>query len=336
MNKKLLAAAAIYLSACAANAQTVNVTNWVPITHPLATHVMKPLCEDFARVTEGRVKCNVLPKSVSAPAQTFDAIRDGIADMAFIVDGYTPGRFLLSTVAEFPLAGDSAEVNSVAYQAVYDNFLAKADEHKGVKVLAVFTHGPGQIFTANKKISGVADLSGMKLRTGGGIVNDVIKSLGATPMLKPAPEVYELLSGGIIDGFVFNKDSPVSFKLYPLLKHAFYTPGGLYNVAFTIIMNPKKWDSISAADKRAIQPLLNEPLARKAGKVYDEADQRADQTMRKAGIVVTTASPEFIAAVKSRAAVLEGKWAETAKTRGVDGTQALQAFRSKLDQLSAK
>ncbi|MBP6019660.1 MAG: TRAP transporter substrate-binding protein [Burkholderiaceae bacterium] len=308
-------------------AQTVNVTNWVPVNHPLVTGVIKPLCDDFARVTEKRVKCNILPKSVSAAAQTFDAVRDGIADLAFIVDGYTAGRFLLSTVAEFPLSGQTAEVNSVAYQHIYDQYLADANEHKGVKVLAVFTHGPGQLYTGTREVKTMADFSGLKLRTGGGIVNDVIKLLGATPMLKPAPDVYELMSGGIIDGFVFNKDSPVSFNLYPLVKNALYMPGGLYNVAFTIIMNESKWDSISAADRAAIEPLLGEALARRAGHTYDKADIRADTVMRDAGINILMASPGLIAQIREKTSGLEEKWIQQVESRGVDGAKVLQAFR---------
>ena len=43
---------------------------------------------------------------------------DGLADVAVSIHGYTPGRFVLTSIAEFPFLGDSAEANSVAYQRV--------------------------------------------------------------------------------------------------------------------------------------------------------------------------------------------------------------------------
>ncbi len=87
---------------------------------------------------------------------------------------------------------------------------------------------------------------------------------------------------------------------------------------------------MSNADKLAIQPLLGEALARRAGQEFDVADRKADETMRAAGVVMTNASPEFITTVKQKTALIEGQWAEKAKTKGVDGTQILQTFRKEL------
>jgi len=78
----------------------------------------------------------------------------------------------------------------------------------------------------------------MKIRVGGGVVNEVAKAIGTVPMLKPAPESYEILSQGVADGVFFPKESPLSFRLLPLIKHVTYVPGGLYNVSFMMIMNP--------------------------------------------------------------------------------------------------
>ena len=68
-------------------------------------------------------------------------MKDGSADLSFITHGYTPGRFALTDVAEFPFLGDTSEVTSVAYQRIHDKYLAKHDEHKGIHLLGVFTHG---------------------------------------------------------------------------------------------------------------------------------------------------------------------------------------------------
>ena len=210
------AAVAATFGAMPAQAEVVLNTNlWLPATHTLSAGVMVPLCADIDKVTSGRVKCNILPKAVVSPPQTFDAVKNGVADLAYIVDGYTPGRFTLSRAAEMPFLGNSAESVSVAYQRIYQKYFEKAGEHKGVKVLAVASHGPGQLYT-KRPINSLEDLRGLKIRTGGGIVNDVFKSIGATGMFKPAPEVYELMAGGIIDGFVFPKETIHSMKLMPV------------------------------------------------------------------------------------------------------------------------
>lgn len=313
---------------------TLNANSWVPPGHPLTGGMMMPLCKDMEAATQGRVKCNLLTKAVVSAPQTFDAVRDGIADISFIVHGYTPGRFTLTDAVELPFMADTSEVMSVAYQRVYDKLLKQQDEHKGVVTLAVFTHGPGQMYNTKRPINALKDLEGMKIRVGGGMVNEITKALGAVPMLKPAPESYEILSSGVADGVFFPKESPVAFKLVPLIKHATYVPGGLYNVSFAMIVNPAKWNQISAADRKAIEPLLGEALARRCGKVWDAADERGEKALREANVPIVIASPQLVAEIKAKTAPLEESWLAKAKAKGADGAAILAALRSEIKTLS--
>lgn len=341
MSSKTLAlgvlACTLTLPAATANSQTVlNVNAWVPPSHLLVADVTMPLCKDIEQATAGRVKCNLLPKAVVAPPQTLDAVKDGLADLSFTVHGYTPGRFTLTDVAEFPFLGDTSEAISVAYQRLHEKVLAKQDEHKGVHVLAVFTHGPGQIFNTKRPITSLKDLEGLKIRVGGGLVNDVAKALGTVPMLKPAPESYELLSQGVADGLFFPKESALSFKLVPLLKHVTFVPGGLYNVSFAMIMNPTKWSQISEADRAAINKLSGEALARRAGQAWDATDAKSEKAVRDANIPVVIADAQFIAEIKGKTAGLEQAWIDKVKAKGVDGAAALAALRSDIAAAAKK
>ena len=208
--------------------------------------------------------------------------------------------------------------------------LAKLDEHKGLHLMGVFTHGPGVIFNTKRAVNSLKDLDGMKIRVGGGLVVDIANALGTVPMLKPAPESYELLSQGVADGVFFPKEAAMSFKLVPLLKHATFVPGGLYNVTFGVAMNPAKWKQISPADQAAINKLSGEALARRAGKAWDATDGTAVKALQDAGIPIVTASPQFVAEIKSRTGKLEQAWADKAKAKGLDGTAALAALRAEI------
>jgi TRAP-type C4-dicarboxylate transport system substrate-binding protein len=185
--KSLTALAALGLST-AASAQVVLATStWVPPTH-LLSRAQASWCDDVAKATQDRVKCNILPKPVSPPPATFDAIRDGQADLSFSVHGYTPGRYTMTGLAEFPFLGDDAVATSVAYQRIYERHLARFNEHKGLKVITVFTHGPGVIFNNKKPVRSIADFEGLKFRVGGGFVNDIGKALGVNMTLRPASQ----------------------------------------------------------------------------------------------------------------------------------------------------
>ena len=165
-----LAPIALGLMAAASvgHAQTVlSVSTWLPPAHG-ATMAQNQWCEALEKETKGGMECNLLPKAVSAPPGTFDAVRDGVVDVSYTVDGYTPGRFVFTQVAEFPFLGDSATATSVAFQRIYSKYFAPLGEHRGVKTLAVFTHGPGIIFTVKQPVNSSAEAAKLKFRIGGG------------------------------------------------------------------------------------------------------------------------------------------------------------------------
>jgi len=333
---RLLGLAAVAVSAPAAAQVTLNASSWVPPSHPITATMLVPLCQDFEKVTSGRVRCNMLPKAPVAAPQTFDGVRDGLMDLSYTVHGYTPGRFTLPDAVEFPFMADTSEVMSVAYQRVHERMLAKADEHRGVVALSVFTHGPGQMFHTSRPINSLADLKGQKIRVGGGLINEITKSLGAVPLLRPAPEVFEILKTGVADGVFFPKESVGSFKLTPVLRHATFIPGGLYNVSFVWMANPATWNKIPEADRKLLQPLLGEPLALRSGKAWDAADQKGVEAMKQGNIQIQTASPAFMQEIRKATAPLEEGWIARAKTKGVDGRAVIDAVRAEIKKIQGK
>lgn len=327
--------AALAVSAPAAAQVTLNASSWVPPAAPLTAAMLVPLCQDMEKVTSGRVKCNMLPKHPVAPPQTWDAVRDGVIDLSFGTHGYVPGRFALAEAIEFPFMGDTAVASSVAHQRIFERMLAKYDEHKGVVPLTMFTHGPGAIYNTKRPVKELKDLQGMKLRVGGAIVSDIMNALGAVPMLKPASETYELLASGVADGTAITKEAPVSFKFLPVVKHATYIPGGLYTQSFAWIVNPAKWNSIPAADRKLIQPLIGEALARRSGRGWDTADEKGVAAVREAKIPMVSASRSFVAEIKAKTEPLEKAWIENkAKPKGVDGAAVLKALRDEIAKIS--
>ena len=147
-----LVVAALVLTAIAATpvaAQTTTLTmsSWVSPQHHLTSVVLQGWANEVEKATSGRVKFTMLPKHPSAPPGTFDAVRDGLVDLSYVTASYTPARHILPLMPELPGSGDTSLVNSVAYSRIYWKHFHKVGEYKGVKLLGVFTHGPGQMFT---------------------------------------------------------------------------------------------------------------------------------------------------------------------------------------------
>ena len=332
----LAAALALIAGAPAASAQTVlTMSSWVPPTHSLTRDVLLAWSKEVEKATGGRVKFEMLPKHPSAPPGTFDAVRDGLVDVSFVTASYTPARHPLPLMAELPGAGATAEINSVAFSRVHWKYFQPANEYKGVKLLGVFTHGPGQMFTVKKPVNSVADLAGMKIRSGGGISEAAARALGASPLVKPAPESYELLSSGVADGTFFPSESIKSFNLDKVVKYATYFPGGFYSSSFGFFMNEDKWNKLPKQDQDAIMSVSGEALARLAGKSWDAADKGGFDALKAANVAIIEANPAFVADVRKRTEPLVQDWIKAANAKGVDGAKVVAEFHEELKKVAA-
>jgi TRAP-type C4-dicarboxylate transport system substrate-binding protein len=327
-----LAAGALALPA---QAQTkLTYSSWVPPTHHL-TIWQANWTKEVEKATGGRVKFNSLPKAPAAAPGTFDAVRDGLVDLSYVTASYTPSRHILPLMAELPGAGETAEINSIAYSRIHWKHFHKAGEYKGVKLLAVFTHGPGQMFT-KKPVNGIADIQGLKIRTGGGVAEAVANALGASAFVKPAPESYELLKSGIADGVFFPLESIVSFKLDTVLEQATLFPGGMYSSAFGFFMNEEKWNKLPKQDQAAIEKLSYEYVARTNGQSWDRADQKGLEGLKKAGVKIVNADPKLLAEVHKRSEPIIDDWIKKASAKGVNAKAALAEFRAELKKVASE
>ena len=332
--RPLATAAAALAASTAVQAQTVlTVSSWLPPTHILS-ETQKAWCSELEQKAAGKLRCNILPRAVTAPPGTFDAVRNGLADLSYTVQGYTPGRFVTTQMAEVPFLGNSSETVSVAFQRAYAKYPAIAAEHQGVKVIAVFAHGPGIVYNTKRPIAKVDDLAGLKFRVGGGMVNEITKALGMNVTLKPAPESYELLSSGVMDGTLFPAESIESFKIDKVVKHATTFPGGLYNTAFVFLMNQATWDKLPADAKKAVDELSGEYAARLFGRGWDKVDRRGMAFMQAAGVQFTKADAAFVKAVQEKTAAVEDRWATAAEAKGLkDARKVLAEFRAEIKKL---
>ncbi|HET9977910.1 MAG TPA: TRAP transporter substrate-binding protein [Burkholderiaceae bacterium] len=332
--RRCILAAAVALATGPAAAQVVlTASSWLPPTHILS-ETQKAWCDALEKKVPGKVRCNILPRAVAAPPGTFDAVRNGLADLSYTVQGYTPGRFVTTQMAEVSFLGNSSESTSVAFQRMYAKYPAIAAEHQGVKVIAVFTHGPGMVFNTKRPITKVDDLAGLKFRVGGGMVNEISKALGMNVTLKPAPESYELLSTGVMDGTLFPAESVESFKIDKTIKYATAFPGGLYNTAFVFMMNPATYDKLPADVKKAVDELSGEATARQFGLGWDRVDRRGLAFMQAAGVQFTKADAAFVKAVQDKLGAIEDKWAVAAEAKGLkDAKKVLAEYRAEIKRL---
>ena len=332
--KTMALALAVAVSAPAQAQTPLTYSSWVSPQHHLSIWQANWTAE-VEKATGGRVKFQVLPKHPSAPPGTFDAVRDGLVDVSYVTASYTPARHTMPLMPELPGMGDSSLVNSIAYSRIHWKHFHKLGEYKGVKLLGVFTHGPGQMFT-KKPVANINDIKGLKIRTGGGVAEAVANAIGASAFVKPAPESYELLKSGVADGVFFPLESIVSFKLETVLEQATLFPGGMYSSAFGFFMNEDKWRKLSKQDQAAIEKLGYEHVARTSGMAWDAGDKKGMDVLKSSGVKIVNADKALQAEVQKRSAPLIEDWIKKASAKGVDAKAILAEFRAELKKVAAE
>lgn len=327
---RLLGAAAVAALLAVGSAQaggTINIVSWAPPSHHINAKLWPWWGECIKKATSGSVDYKI-EYHKGHPKLMTDRVRDGSADASWIFHGYSPGRFVLQQVAEMPGLGVSAEAASVAYWKVYQKHLKKANEHEGVELIGLTTHGPGVLHT-RKPIKDWSDVKGMKIRVPGGVGTEVIKALGGNGVGVPAPKVYETLAQGVADGIIMPMETKKSFKLNEVAPHSIIVPGGMYYGAFAFIMSPAKLKSLTADEQKAVWGCSGERMSRESGILWDEAD-KAGMEWAKAdkSNTISTADEKMTAKYYEIVSGIEQAWLAEAAKKGVDGKAALADMRA--------
>jgi TRAP-type C4-dicarboxylate transport system substrate-binding protein len=331
----LLAAALLSFAHAPAEAQTtLRVANWLPPSHPLIAKIIRPWTEEVNKATQGRVKMQVLDAPLGPPPAHFDFAVNRVADVTYGVHNYTPGRFVATELPELPFLANKSEHLSVAYWRVHEKYLAKLNEHSGTKVLSVFTHGPGQLFTRKLDLKSIDNIKGAKIRIGGGVAQDVASALGMVPVQVPVTQAYEILSQGVADGIQFPAESVPFFNVHKAVDSGLIVDGGLYNVSFYVVMNQAAWDSLSKEDQDAIMSVSGEKLALKAGQEWDAADTAAYKAMEEAKITIVRPDEKNMSALREKLKPVADAKLKEIGAKGVDANAALAALQEELKKIA--
>jgi len=324
----LIISALLSLSAFADGHKELIVASWAAPFHTQNENVFPWMNDQLNSCSGGTLGLKV-EYGLAPPPALYDSIRDGVADMTWIVYGYTPGKFVTTFIAELPLIPGNAQEKSVAFQKTYEKYLEAAGEAKGVQILANFTHGPGMANT-KAKITSYKELEGVKMRVGGGVANKIGTALGIAGVNAPAPKVYEIMSGGVADGVLFPFETMHAFKIAELAKYSLHNPEGMYTTAFAVIMNDDTYNDLSASHKKCIDDLRGVSLSRKIGNYWDKADDVGKASAAEYNHELTVASTEERQYFRDKMGPVVDEVLNSINSVGVDANAALAYFKEQV------
>ena len=324
-------ALAMALAAGSAVAQdvTLRLHHFLPPQANVPKLVLETWAANVERDSDGRIKTQIFPgmQLGGTPPELYDQAVDGIADVIWTVNGYTPGRFPHTEVFELPFMVEDARAASYAYWKMYEKYMADAD-FKDAKIIATWVHGPG-LFHTKTPVTSPADLRGMKIRGGSRTVNALLTRVGAEPIGMPVPQVPEGLSRGVIDGTTIPWEVTTSLRVAELVGHHTEFEGpGLYTLTFILAMNKSTYDRMPDDLKAAIDKNSGLEMSIFTGGTQADADGPARQIAVDRGNSIVTISEADAAEWATIVAPIYEEWVQDMNSKGIDGQALIDEARA--------
>jgi TRAP-type transport system periplasmic protein len=227
--------------------------------------------EKLEKASNGRLAFKHFPGAQMAPTPAhYDLARTGQADVSWFLHGGTPGRFPLTEISHLPYMVGSAEIGT---KVLNDSQLRSKyldAEHKGVKVLLLLTHQPGNLHTTKKAIRTADDMKGLRIRFSSPTIKDFVAALGGTAVGVQPNEQLEQLQKGTLDGtFIDYGGAGVAFKMGGTLKYS--TEMYSYISSFGVAMNPEFYNKLPADLKKLVDESM-QGVEKEVGEGWDALD----------------------------------------------------------------
>ena len=328
----LIAAAALALCSSAAQAQekiTLRLADSLPSGHVIHELVGKPFSELVTKATNGQVVFQHFPAEQLGKAKDMAQLTvAGVADLSYIVPSYSSEKYPLTAVAELPGVFDTQCQGSLAFYKISHNggiLEQKEFAPNQLRTLVTIALPAYQIQLATTRVVKTAkDLEGLKIRTTGGAMDLMMRSIKGVPVRMAAPEVYESLSRGTLDGIIFSYQSSVSYSFGKLLKSG--TEGLNFGTAiFTYSMGEAKWKSLPD-NVRKVLAQAGEQVTREGCKRFEEGEKGATEKIKSQGMKVIEFSAVDKKVFNDAFSHVSQDWAQELDKRGKPGTEVFKAF----------
>ena len=275
------------------------------------TKMLQPWVERIQKDSDGRVAIEIFPSMTlgGSPPQLFRQVADGVVDIIWTVNGYTPGLFPRSEVFELPTVfTNNIEATNLAMRELFAEFLAP--EYEAVHLLFNHVHAGQAIQMAKTPVHTVADTKGKKLRVPGPTGNAVVAAMGATPVTMPVPDLPQALSTNAVDGAL------IPFEIIPALKlqdsTQFQIEGPDNNrfgtTTFQVSMNKAKWEGMPDDLKAVFDKNCDEAWLKEIAQVWRESDDHGIKVATDAGNEYIVLSPEEMETFNDALAPVVDEW----------------------------
>ena len=317
-------AASIVLGATAASATELKLADFQPPTHFVVKDVYDPFAATISEKTGGDVTVKVFMGGElgPGPAEQYSRALDGVTDISFGLPGYTASNFPETLLTELP-GVISADTGT---EKMLENMDMLSNEYKRVVLLGIWNNAPNLIFTGSKPIRSLEDLKGLKIRVPSRNAGLVVEAWGGSPVSMPAPDIYNAMQTGVIDGAMTDATTLGAFKLAEVTK---YITMGMDTTisSFFLVMNRDSFGSLSD-DQQKIVLDAGRKAALNGNKAWlGVADKALSNFASTDGKEVITLSDEEAAKFNAASAPVVEKVVADAEAQGIAANAFVAALK---------
>lgn len=252
---------AMVLGASAAPAEELRIAIGAPGDNALVRG-MQMFADKLEERTKGAYTGKVFAGSLLSYAEATNGVRDGIADVGYVIPAYTRAEFPnsnlvvdMATASTDPVVMAAASTEFMfSCKPCIDEFKKQNQVFMGYAVI-----GPYYLMSVDK-VSSKADFAGKKFR-GFGPFGRWVDQMGATSVLVGSNDIFESMSQGQLDGNTHTLDVLKSLSLGELADYVLNAPIGLYIGNAMFNTNRDVWNDLSADQKREFLMAAGESFA---------------------------------------------------------------------------
>ena len=293
-------------------------------TGTVATQMIQPWIERVQEATKGKVKITQYPaQALGKMTESFDITAKGIADICWNVSAVNPGRFPLIEAMMLPGLGiPTGRAGSEILWQLYQKFTPEIDnQFAGTKILYFSVHPPAPIYTTKKKVTNMAELQGLKLRTLGGPPTTFLKNAGASPVVMGLPDVYMGLQSGVLDGCTIDWVGYDDYKLNEVTKYI--AEANFYCGTFYVVMNADTWKKLPPDIQQGILSVSGMVGSQYEGDVWDKVATADRKIAQEKGAEITTFTKDELSKWYAFGKPIWEDYAKQLDAKGLPGNQVL-------------
>ena len=285
--------------AAAAEPIKLRVADSFPKGHYLVRLVLEPWMAEVQKRTNNAVTFEHYPaQQLGKAADMLKLTQTGVADIGYVAPAYVSDKMPVSEVAMLPGVFEHSCQGTLAYwKTARSGVIAQQDyTANGIHLLLAVSLPPYRILTVKQPVKDTADINGLKLRSTGGAQDLTLRAIGAVPVRMAAPDAYESLSRGTMDGLLFPLESVVAYGADKLVKHS--TDGfGFASFVVAYSISETAWKKLSPDIQKAMVDAAEEILP-SACKEVQKQDSETMKSMEAAGVHFDTLQSDVVAKLK--------------------------------------